>query len=345
MASSPSGDLRRHRSASDYDPAGRGAEGTFRRRSWRINRSRSRGHHRSTRRRPTRSRTPRSQRPGPPRSATRWWRPRVLPQAVPRPPPTSTCRRASTTRLLDVIVPSRAQPGTRAAWTSRGGRHGAEAPTSASSRTSPACACGHETAQGIFLDFANVALTTSRRKPPFGIARQGKSFRKRSPGNFIFRTREFERMEIKIFVNPSEDEEWHQYWIDEARPLVRRPRREPEQPPPLRASPESSATTPSGPSTSSTATASTRRSSRSSRASPTAPTTTSPARRVLRRQGPVVLRPGRRQRYVPYVIDRRPPRPQPDGVPHRRLDEDEAPNTKAASTTAACYVSTRRSPR
>jgi glycyl-tRNA synthetase len=59
-------------------------------------------------------------------------------------------------------------------------------------------------------------LTTSRKKPPFGIAQQGKSFRNEiTPGNFIFRTREFEQMEMEFFVKPGEDEEWHQYWIDE----------------------------------------------------------------------------------------------------------------------------------
>ncbi len=72
-----------------------------------------------------------------------------------------------------------------------------------------------ETAQGIFLNFQNV-LTSSRKKPPFGIAQQGKAFRNEiTPGNFIFRTREFEQMEMEFFVRPGEDEEWHQYWIDE----------------------------------------------------------------------------------------------------------------------------------
>ena len=72
-----------------------------------------------------------------------------------------------------------------------------------------------ETAQGIFLNFANV-LTSQRMKPPFGIAQIGKSFRNEiTPGNFIFRTREFEQMEMEFFVKPGEDEEWHQYWIDE----------------------------------------------------------------------------------------------------------------------------------
>ncbi|WP_124054983.1 glycine--tRNA ligase [Arcanobacterium ihumii] len=71
-----------------------------------------------------------------------------------------------------------------------------------------------ETAQGIFVNFNNV-LTTARRKPPFGIGQVGKSFRNEiTPGNFIFRTREFEQMELEFFVKPGEDEEWHQSWID-----------------------------------------------------------------------------------------------------------------------------------
>ncbi|MFB2580422.1 glycine--tRNA ligase [Herbiconiux sp. P15] len=72
-----------------------------------------------------------------------------------------------------------------------------------------------ETAQGIFVDF-NAVLNSSRQKPPFGIGQIGKSFRNEiTPGNFIFRTREFEQMEMEFFVKPGEDEEWHQYWIDE----------------------------------------------------------------------------------------------------------------------------------
>jgi glycyl-tRNA synthetase len=71
-----------------------------------------------------------------------------------------------------------------------------------------------ETAQGIFVNFANV-LSSARMKPPFGIAQIGKSFRNEiTPGNFIFRTREFEQMEMEYFVQPGTDEEWHQYWID-----------------------------------------------------------------------------------------------------------------------------------
>ena len=71
-----------------------------------------------------------------------------------------------------------------------------------------------ETAQGIFLNFANV-MGSARKKPPFGIAQIGKSFRNEiTPGNFIFRTREFEQMEMEFFVLPGTDEDWHQYWID-----------------------------------------------------------------------------------------------------------------------------------
>src|SRR5450830_696581 len=72
-----------------------------------------------------------------------------------------------------------------------------------------------ETAQGIFVNFANV-VTTSRKKPPFGIGQIGKSFRNEiTPGNFIFRTREFEQMEMEFFVEPGTDEQWHQYWMKE----------------------------------------------------------------------------------------------------------------------------------
>ncbi|HHW82871.1 MAG TPA: glycine--tRNA ligase [Actinomycetales bacterium] len=72
-----------------------------------------------------------------------------------------------------------------------------------------------ETAQGIFVNFDHV-MTSARKKPPFGIAQIGKAFRNEiTPGNFIFRTREFEQMELEFFVEPGTDEEWHQYWIDE----------------------------------------------------------------------------------------------------------------------------------
>ncbi len=70
-----------------------------------------------------------------------------------------------------------------------------------------------ETAQGIFVNFAQV-MASSRRRPPFGIAQIGKSFRNEiTPGNFIFRTREFEQMEMEYFVAPGTDEEWHDYWL------------------------------------------------------------------------------------------------------------------------------------
>ena len=73
-----------------------------------------------------------------------------------------------------------------------------------------------ETAQGIFVNFPNV-LTSTRKRLPFGIAQLGKAFRNEiTTGGFIFRTREFEMMELEFFVRPGDDEEWHRRWIDEA---------------------------------------------------------------------------------------------------------------------------------
>jgi glycyl-tRNA synthetase len=72
-----------------------------------------------------------------------------------------------------------------------------------------------ETAQGIFINFKNV-LQLARRRPPFGIAQVGKSFRNEiTPGNFLFRVREFEQMEMEFFVPPAEAEQWYRYWIDQ----------------------------------------------------------------------------------------------------------------------------------
>ncbi|MCH6470994.1 glycine--tRNA ligase [Sinomonas terrae] len=71
-----------------------------------------------------------------------------------------------------------------------------------------------ETAQGIFVNFNNV-VTASRKKPPFGIGQIGKAFRNEiTPGNFIFRTREFEQMEIEFFTAPAEADEWFEHWVD-----------------------------------------------------------------------------------------------------------------------------------
>ena len=77
-----------------------------------------------------------------------------------------------------------------------------------------------ETAQGIFVNFANVCRTT-RKKLPFGIAQIGKSFRNEiTPGNFTFRTREFEQMELEFFCKPGEDLEWFAYWKDYCRQFL-----------------------------------------------------------------------------------------------------------------------------
>ncbi len=72
-----------------------------------------------------------------------------------------------------------------------------------------------ETAQGIFVNFSNV-VTASRKKLPFGIAQVGKSFRNEiTPGNFTFRTREFEQMEVEYFVKPGDDEKWLDQWVQD----------------------------------------------------------------------------------------------------------------------------------
>jgi len=72
-----------------------------------------------------------------------------------------------------------------------------------------------ETAQGMFVNFSNV-LTTTRKRLPFGIAQMGRSFRNEiTPGNFVFRTREFEQMEMEYFVHPSEAPKWFAYWCEE----------------------------------------------------------------------------------------------------------------------------------
>jgi glycyl-tRNA synthetase len=74
------------------------------------------------------------------------------------------------------------------------------------------CYLRPETAQGMFVNFANV-VNSSRKKPPFGIAQIGKSFRNEiTPGNFVFRTREFEQMEMEFFVPPDEADQWYEYW-------------------------------------------------------------------------------------------------------------------------------------
>ena len=72
-----------------------------------------------------------------------------------------------------------------------------------------------ETAQGMFINFKNV-LQTTRKKPPFGIAQIGKAFRNEiTPGNYVFRTREFDLMEVEFFVPPPDSKQWYEYWIEE----------------------------------------------------------------------------------------------------------------------------------
>ena len=185
--------------------------------------------------------------------------------------------------------------------------------------------------------------TTTRKKPPFGIAQIGKSFRNEiTPGNFIFRTREFEQMEMEFFVPPEDARDWFEYWCQERlrwyidlgipedmlrlRPheteelshysaghLRRRVRRS-------------------------------RGAGASSRASPTAPTSTSPSTRSLG-PGPRLLRPGARPRYVPYVIE---PAAGADRAMMAFLlaayDEEDA-RRQGRQRSARCCASTRASRR
>ena len=136
-----------------------------------------------------------------------------------------------------------------------------------------------ETAQGIFVNFKNV-LQFSRRKPPFGIAQIGKSFRNEiTPGNFVFRTREFEQMEMEFFVPPAEAQRWFEHWLRAAHALVRGPRAsDPTTCACAPTTPTSCRTTRAPPATSSTCS---RSAGRSWRASRTAATSTSRARRAL----------------------------------------------------------------
>ena len=195
-----------------------------------------------------------------------------------------------------------------------------------------------ETAQGIFVNFTQV-MTSSRKKPPFGIAQIGKSFRNEiTPGNFIFRTREFEQMEMEYFVAPGTDEEWHQRWIDdrmawytdlgidadnlrlyehaagEALALLQAHRRHRV---PLRV----------------------RRLGVGRARGHRQPHRLRPhdAQRALR-SGPLVLRPGQR-RALDALRHRAGSRRQPldDGLPHRRLHRGRGARTRrAASTSASC---------
>ena len=145
-------------------------------------------------------------------------------------------------------------------------------------RVGVACTCVPETAQGIFRELRQRDGRPRGRSRRSGSAQTGKSFRNEiTPGNFIFRTREFEQMELEFFVEPGTDETWHQHWMQE-RPhrLVHRTSvMRPGQPAASSSTPRRSCrTTPSGPSTSSTGSASPARSGASWRASPTAPTST-----------------------------------------------------------------------
>ena len=149
-----------------------------------------------------------------------------------------------------------------------------------------------ETAQGIYVNFKNVQAE-SRKKLPFGIAQIGKAFRNEiSPGNFVFRMREFEQMEMQYFVRPDEATAAFEEWLPRAARVVRALRRDPVAAPLPRARARtSSPTTRRRRSTSSTAS---RSAGRSSRASTTAATSTCREPGEVVRREPRILRPGDR---------------------------------------------------
>ena len=158
-----------------------------------------------------------------------------------------------------------------------------------------------ETAQGMFTNFANV-LGTTRKKPPFGIAQVGKSFRNEiTPQNFVFRTREFEQMEMEYFVPPDEGQKWFEYWLEERMQLVPRPRHAGRQaaPAPPRPRASSRTTRAARPTWSSSSPGA----GTSSRASPTGATTTS--RRTPTASGETLdyFDQQTNERYTPYVIE------------------------------------------
>ena len=157
-----------------------------------------------------------------------------------------------------------------------------------------------ETAQGIFVNFKNVRPTT-RIKVPFGIAQIGKSFRNEiTPGNFIFRSREFEQMEMEFFVKPGEDDKWFEYWTRRGASGTSRSASGPRSCACGRTPATSWRTTPRAAPTSST---SSRSAGRSSRASPTAPTSTCKRHSEFSGKDLTFFDEEKRERYMPYVIE------------------------------------------
>ena len=181
----------------------------------------------------------------------------VLPQAVPRRPPRSRRTRRSTATppengLADITCPN---CGNRGAFTEPKQFNGllTHLPRPGRGRVRPGLPAPGDRA-GHLHQLPATCCRPRGRSSPFGIGQIGKSFRNEiTPGNFIFRTREFEQMEMEFFVKPGTDEEWHEYWIDERFALVHRPRHRQGQPAAATSTRRRSCrTTPSAPSTSST---------------------------------------------------------------------------------------------
>ena len=259
----------------------------------------------------------------------------VVPQAVPRRPPAGGARgqeghrRPRRGRARRHRLPQLRQPGAvdRAARV----QHDAQDPPRRDrGRVRPALPAPRDR-PGHLPQLPERREQASRKKPPFGIAQTGKSFRNEiTPGNFIFRTREFEQMEMEFFVKPGEDEQWHQYWIDERTRWYVDLGISAGEPAPLRAPARRSCrTTPSAPSTSSTASRSPALSGVSWRASPTAPTSTSP--RTPSTPARTCPTSTRRPASATCPTSSSRPRACPASLMTFLVDayaEDEAPNTK-----------------
>ena len=137
-------------------------------------------------------------------SATRWWTAEPCQRASA--PTTWRARAAHEPSSTRATAPTAAHRGPRV-------QPHVPDPRGPGERTRSVVYLRPETAQGIFINFKNV-LSSSRKKPPFGIAQIGKSFRNEiTPGNFVFRTREFEQMEMEFFVPPGEADEWYEEWL------------------------------------------------------------------------------------------------------------------------------------
>ena len=160
-----------------------------------------------------------------------------------------------------------------------------------------------ETAQGIYVNFLNVQQAT-RQKVPFGIAQIGKAFRNEiTPGNFIFRTREFEQMEMQFFVEPGTDMEWFEYWKARAHAVAPAGSGSPKSGCSSTSTPRTSSRTTRAPRSTSSSTSAARSASRRSRASTTAATSTSTQHQEYSGKKLEYFDQPTNKRFVPFVVE------------------------------------------